>query len=353
VIFVWNKRPSIGLKDATTILVILPDGLGDMILWAPVLSYVLKEASQAKIIFPLEFSHFLPILRLVEGLSERFEFVGSRVHESPCLAILMSDNGAILGSYQTMIRRAPFRIGLAGGVHRKELMTHSAKRPFFARSNHEGLRNQGVISLLGGGAKKNLLDLLGSVKPVPFGHEDSDLHLPKDYVVMHLFSNGHGREWPLQNFETLARNIIDQGMNIILTGSRAESSAVHDFYKKIEPLGSVLNLAGRQSLGDLISVLRSAKCVIAGSTGPLHLASFLGVKTIGLFPPRKGLNPNRWGPIGALSCAIHVKACAWKKCSNRECSCMEKLKPEWVVQALKVSRYEDLRNEKINVWSAV
>lgn len=50
--------------------------------------------------------------------------------------------------------------------------------------------------------------------------------------------------------------------------------------------GSVLDLRGQTNLRELMQCLRTCQLIIGPDTGALHLAGTLGVKTIGLFPPR-------------------------------------------------------------------
>jgi ADP-heptose:LPS heptosyltransferase len=51
----------------------------------------------------------------------------------------------------------------------------------------------------------------------------------------------------------------------------------------------------------LAAWLEAAHCVVAGSTGPLHLAGALGTPTVGLFPCVKDCLPAQWGPLGERS----------------------------------------------------
>jgi ADP-heptose:LPS heptosyltransferase len=52
------------------------------------------------------------------------------------------------------------------------------------------------------------------------------------------------------------------------------------------------------SIEQLAAWLEAARCVVAGSTGPLHLAGALGTPTVGLFPCVKDCLPAQWGPLG-------------------------------------------------------
>jgi ADP-heptose:LPS heptosyltransferase len=64
-------------------------------------------------------------------------------------------------------------------------------------------------------------------------------------------------------------------------------------------------LAPPTNLRELASLLRSAKLVIGGDTGPLHLAAALGTKVVGLYGPT---SCRRNGPYGQLGRCIQAKS---------------------------------------------
>ena len=61
--------------------------------------------------------------------------------------------------------------------------------------------------------------------------------------------------------------------------------------------GGAAEVAPPTDLRELAFVLERAGSVVAGDTGPLHLAAALGTQVIGLFGPT---NPARNGPWGQL-----------------------------------------------------
>jgi len=53
------------------------------------------------------------------------------------------------------------------------------------------------------------------------------------------------------------------------------------------------NLVAKTSIDEMVATLHLASIVLAPDTGPVHIASTLGTKTIGLYA---STNPNRAGP---------------------------------------------------------
>lgn len=54
------------------------------------------------------------------------------------------------------------------------------------------------------------------------------------------------------------------------------------------------NLAGRLSVSELAELIAGATVLIAGDTGPAHLATAFGTPSVLLFGPT---SPARWGPV--------------------------------------------------------
>lgn len=160
-----------------------------------------------------------------------------------------------------------------------------------------------------------------------------DFNLPKNklLIICHPASNGHGREWPLDNFIALIKKSDLEKYHFILSGSKAEKK-VTDVIEKACP--QVSNLAGKLTLFEFIALITKVDLLIASGTGPLHIAAALGTKTIGLFPPIHALDSKRWGPLFDNAKNLELTTDCDKKCDNKSCLCMKKLKPENILNRL-------------------
>lgn len=141
-------------------------------------------------------------------------------------------------------------------------------------------------------------------------------------LLLHPGSNGNAREWPIAYYAELIKQLPVEQFNIVITGSAQEQSLVEPLVEGGRP---VQNLVGKTSLSELVSLVANVNGLVAASTGPLHLAAVLGIPTLGLYPPRKGQGPQRWGPIGQRADYLMHKmdnSCQ-QTCVNRgECACM-------------------------------
>jgi ADP-heptose:LPS heptosyltransferase len=66
----------------------------------------------------------------------------------------------------------------------------------------------------------------------------------------------------------------------------------------------VTDLVGKLTLTQFMSFTAHCDGLIAGSTGPLHLAAALGINTLGLYQSRKA-DIQRWHPVGRSAAVIH------------------------------------------------
>jgi ADP-heptose:LPS heptosyltransferase len=117
-----------------------------------------------------------------------------------------------------------------------------------------------------------------------------------DAVLLHVGSNGSAADWPIAHMAQLADALAEQGVPVLVsTGLRRpdleqamrQACRLTHAYTPAEP-----------SMERLAAWLEAARCVVAGSTGPLHLAGALGTPTVGLFPCVKDCLPAQWGPLG-------------------------------------------------------
>ncbi len=126
---------------------------------------------------------------------------------------------------------------------------------------------------------------------------------PRPLVVIHPGSgdNFPGRRWPTRRFGLVARRIVDEsGACVAVTGSRRERALAAEV---VEASGRPLyDLSGRLELDDLVALLSRAELVIANDTGPVHLASALGIPVLGLYGPN---TPLLYGPLSAESRAFY------------------------------------------------
>lgn len=126
---------------------------------------------------------------------------------------------------------------------------------------------------------------------------------PSPLVVLHPGSgdNFHGRRWPTRRFGLVARRLIDEaGATVAVTGGRGEEGLAREVSEASER--DVWDLSGQLDLRELVALLARAAVLVSNDSGPVHLASALGVPVLGLYGPN---SPLLYGPLSNGSVAFY------------------------------------------------
>ncbi len=123
-------------------------------------------------------------------------------------------------------------------------------------------------------------------------------HDPQDPFVFLVPQAGWGaKQWPAERFGDLARQLSHLGFAVLVNQTRPDDPVAHAVITA--SLGTATPITG--DLSQLIALTRRAALVVAGDTGPLHLAAALDRPVLALFGPT---NPDRTGPWNTRSCVL-------------------------------------------------
>ncbi len=234
----------------------------------------------------------------------------------------------------------PCRIGKMQFFHKDWLYyTHRIRKSSYIEAHqHEAEWNMQLLKPLGIRQKRFTLPGLASYihltpsTPLPL---PIDVLLNKEQfnLILHPGSHGNGCEWPSSHFQQLVEKLsqkLTDKIQIFLTGSESERER---FKKLIVDSPAAINMMGKMSLSEFVTFISRADGIIVSGTGPLHIGAGLGIKTLGLFPPRRGLGLRRWAPVGKQAEGIvceHKKLC--RNCpGSHNCFCMAKIDVDRVV----------------------
>jgi ADP-heptose:LPS heptosyltransferase len=123
-----------------------------------------------------------------------------------------------------------------------------------------------------------------------------DLRLPRlapvnGHIVVHPGAASAARRWPERRWREVVRSLVDRGHDVVVTGNRAERNLCTGI---VTGMPRARNLAGRLSVSALAELIAGATLLLAGDTGPAHLATAFGTPSVLLFGPT---SPARWGPV--------------------------------------------------------
>jgi lipopolysaccharide heptosyltransferase I len=111
------------------------------------------------------------------------------------------------------------------------------------------------------------------------------------YVVLSPGGGWRSKCWPAERFGALCNKLREsQGLRCIVNIGPGDDDLAAPL---VAASGDAAPFVYRGSLGELMTLLRNAACVVGADTGPLHLAAALGTPTVALFGPT---DPARNGP---------------------------------------------------------
>jgi heptosyltransferase I len=112
------------------------------------------------------------------------------------------------------------------------------------------------------------------------------------YVVLSPGGGWRSKCWPAERFGAVCRKLHESlGIRCIVNSGPDEGELAAAL---LRTSGDSAPMIHSGNLGELMAVLCGATCVVAGDTGPLHLAAALGTRTVALFGPT---DPARNGPF--------------------------------------------------------
>ncbi len=140
---------------------------------------------------------------------------------------------------------------------------------------------------------------------------------------------GSAKRWLPERFaESASRVALDLGARVAIFGSAAERDVCEEVARALTVPGH--NFAGQTSLGEYIELAAACRLYLTNDSGPMHIASALGLPTVAVFG---ATNHVTTGPTGPLARVIRENV-ECSPCLKRECPidhrCMTRVSAERV-----------------------
>ncbi len=150
-----------------------------------------------------------------------------------------------------------------------------------------------------GGRELHLLAPRLPIDPTAEAWADSEISRLgiSSYAIVNPGAGWGAKQWPPERFGEVAKALAAHNIKTLVNAAAEES----------ELALAVVNASGgnafelRCTIGQLIALIRRARIVVGGDTGPLHLAAALEIPVVGLFGPT---DPARTGPFGTKAIAL-------------------------------------------------
>jgi heptosyltransferase-2 len=152
---------------------------------------------------------------------------------------------------------------------------------------------------------------------------ESQQALQKIQAHQHLFvlcpgaEYGPAKQWPIEHFGQLAKNIIETKENslVLILGSKKEFSIGSDIARMSAYPDKVINWCGQTSLEDAMAAISNAHTVISNDSGLMHIAAAFRRPQVAIFGSS---DPRHTPPLSKLA-AIHWLHLECSPCFKRVC----------------------------------
>lgn len=108
------------------------------------------------------------------------------------------------------------------------------------------------------------------------------LDLPENYFVVFPGSRSKMRIWPAENFVRVSNYLFEHyGWTAVVCGTKADVEYTNAFCTQYK--NPLLDLTGKTSLPEMLTLFSKAECLLSVDTGSVHLAAAVGCTVFGIF----------------------------------------------------------------------
>ena len=196
-------------------------------------------------------------------------------------------------NYLLFFAGIPYRIGVGHKFYQFITFTHYAERKKYISLRHEADYCMDLARKIG--VESNNIDteiFLTDEEKGKVNLTREELLKGKKYLIgVHASSGNSSPNWTVEEYRKLVFSLTKEvGISVVVT-----DNIIPDQLKQIE---GVSYPNEKKSLRESIINFASLDLLISASTGPMHIAAALKVKTLSMFCPLTACSPKLWGPMG-------------------------------------------------------
>jgi len=343
-------RPALPLRPAPQrVLVKAVNWLGDLVMSLPALRAVRRAYPSAhlSVLVKAELASFFDgsrwldevipyrVGRSLGGLADQRHVVAEIRSRRFDLAILFPRS--FESAFWATLARVPRRVGFAADG-RGLMLTHKTSRPATLFKGHQVFD---YLYLL-----RTTLAIEGDRTEAAPDVHGAHRTAMREWLAARRRSNGRlialavaaaygpAKEWPVARYAALIDRLAEHhGVECVLVGAPNERPRC-EMVASATQRGALV-AAGHTSVGQAVALLALCDGFAGNDSGAMHIASALGIPTVGIFA---STNPQRTGPLGpraqALYHRIKCSPCLERTCRFGHYDCLKQVTPQEVEAAL-------------------
>ena len=315
-----------------TILIILPNWLGDAVMATPAIEALCVAYPQAKLTLVGSYVSVEALKhhpKCVRSLIDETKKNGNRFLNTYRFAkelgahdMAITFRNQLHSSLLLFFSGTPITVGRQSW-HSRFLLTHAVK-PSHPSHLVEQYRDIGQAL---------------SEQPLLIGK--LQLHIPSHHYERPTLginpgaTYGSAKRWYPEKFAEVAQ-AFSATHEIVIFGGPSEIEMANDIESRLEGI-PLTNLAGKTSIYQLCAMIGGLDIFITNDSGPMHVAAAYQVPTVAIFGPTRHMETSQW--MNEKSVIVrHDMECA--PCMKRECplghhECMKSITSNEVIEAVK------------------
>ena len=337
---------SYALWDTARILLVKPSSLGDIVHTFPVVSAIKAQWPGVHITWVVK-RQWAELVERAEGVDRVWPVdvtVSSWVREGLALRAERFDlaldlQGLFRSGILAWLSGAPTRLGFANGREGSPLF-YTNRVPVAHPNVHAVDRYLSLLGALGVRPPekpqfrfKFLEEDVATVRAIC--HRQG-FAVDRPWIAVNIGARWTTKRWPLTAFATVLEQLHESHPHpVVIIGSLEERLYTNQL--RALTASPFIDLCGEISLGCLPALLSTASAMVTNDSGPMHIASALGVPVIAMFGPTSAI---RTGPYGdghqVLSGRVPCSPCFSRVCRHvPELECLHLITPAHVVDAIR------------------
>lgn len=179
----------------------------------------------------------------------------------------------------------------------------------------------------------NQLNFSPSPPPYPPLLKTTPYYYPRPTIGINPGATyGGAKRWYPDRFAEVA-NRLGKWFDVVIFGGPGEEEIAGEIEKGLK-IPNYHNWAGKLTLSQLASRIGGLSLFITNDSGPMHIASALGVPVVAIFGPTDWRETSPWGKNSQIvRVPLPCSPCKKRECPLGTHECMRLVTPEMVVEA--------------------
>lgn len=329
------------------VLIVRLGALGDILHAAPVVAALRASRPEVRIDWVVDARH-RAIAELLDGIDHLIVWSGPKMTGSEGLWSTLSAlraarydlaldlQGLIKSALLARLSGAARVVGFAAASLREP-----AARVFYSETvtpndgGHVVEKNLSVLPPLG---------VAAMARPVRFKPVSSptierfvtESFVGRPFAVLNPGAGWPNKQWPVERFGALARWLRDgPGLASCVTFGPQERALAA---RVVDASEHAAVIAPPTSIPDYVALVRRASLVVAGDTGPMHIAAAVGTRVVGIFGPTSSVRNGAFGmPPSSQVSRYDTCACHYARRCTRASQCVDDIEVAEVRAAVAVA----------------